>query len=215
MRNAAKDAQEMAARREAMLSTGFRLFAEQGIEPVTMQAVADACGVGVATLYRYYPTKLAFVIAIGTQQWVDYMAEVARRYEEANGPTMNAAEEYAFFLDSFLDLYAHRRDLLLFNHNFDAYVKHEGATAEQMRPYNESVDAFAHKFHVVYEKGLRDGTLRCDVSEQTLFVTSLYTMLAVAAKYADGLVYPADAPVDLTGELVRLRDILYAANVVG
>ena len=46
MRNTEKDELEMAARREAMLREGFRLFAEKGIEPVTMQEVASACGVG-------------------------------------------------------------------------------------------------------------------------------------------------------------------------
>ena len=46
MRNAAKDEIEMTARRESMLKEGFRLFSEKGIEEVSMQEVADACGVG-------------------------------------------------------------------------------------------------------------------------------------------------------------------------
>lgn len=72
MRNAAKDEIEMTARRESMLKDGFRLFSEKGIEEVSMQEVADACGVGVATLYRYYNTKIALVIAIGTQKWEEF-----------------------------------------------------------------------------------------------------------------------------------------------
>lgn len=213
MRNTEKDALEMAARRKNMLDVGYRLFAERGIEAVAMQEVARACGLGIATLYRYFSTKLEFVIAIGTQQWIDYFAEVEQRYAELNGSAMNGAEEYAFFLDTFLDLYERRPELLRFNRNFEAYVQHEGATLEQMQPYNESVDAMARKFHVVYEKGMRDGTLRGNLSEKQLFVTSIYTMLAVGVKYVDGLIYPADAPEDHTEELRLLRDILYAAHV--
>ena len=67
MRNLAKDEVEMAARREAMLAEGFRLFSEKGIDTVSMQEVANACGVGIATLYRYYSTKLALVLAIGAR----------------------------------------------------------------------------------------------------------------------------------------------------
>ena len=52
MRNPEKDEIEMQAKREAMLRNGFRLFAEKGIEPVAMQEVANACRVGIATLYR-------------------------------------------------------------------------------------------------------------------------------------------------------------------
>ena len=214
MRNIEKDALEMAERRKSMLDVGYRLFAERGIEAVAMQEVARECGLGIATLYRYFSTKLEFVIAIGTQQWIDYFVEVEKRYDEVNGSAMNGAEEYAFFLGFFLDLYEHRPELLRFNRNFDSYVQHEGASLEQMQPYNESVDAMARKFHIVYEKGMRDGTLRGDLTEKQLFVTSMYTMLAVAAKYADGLIYPTDAPEDHLEELRLLRDILLGAHVV-
>ena len=50
MRNAAKDEIEMTARRESMLKEGFRLFSEKGIEEVSMQEVAGACGVGSSTM---------------------------------------------------------------------------------------------------------------------------------------------------------------------
>ena len=44
MRNAEKDAAEMAAKREKMLETWFRIFSEQVIEAVSMQDVANAKG---------------------------------------------------------------------------------------------------------------------------------------------------------------------------
>ena len=50
MRNQEKDAIEMAARRQKILETGFKLFSEKTIAAVTMNNVADACGIGVATL---------------------------------------------------------------------------------------------------------------------------------------------------------------------
>lgn len=43
------------------------------------------------------------------------------------------------------------KDVLKFNRNFDTYVKHQECTAEQMRPYNEAVGVFAHKFHMIEE----------------------------------------------------------------
>ena len=35
-----------------MIEQGFRLFAEKGIEPVGMLEVAEACHLGIATIYR-------------------------------------------------------------------------------------------------------------------------------------------------------------------
>ena len=54
MRNGKKDEIRMTAIREDMMAEGFRLFAERGIESVNMKDLADACHVGIATLYRYF-----------------------------------------------------------------------------------------------------------------------------------------------------------------
>ena len=49
MRNTEKDAAKMAERRESILDAGFRLFAEKTIDPVSMNDVAKAAGVGIVT----------------------------------------------------------------------------------------------------------------------------------------------------------------------
>lgn len=92
MRNIAKDEIVMAAKREAMLDEGFRLFAEKGIEVVPMLDVAKACGIGVATLYRYYNTKLALVLAIGTREWEKYGKKALEFRNERNVDSMTAAQ---------------------------------------------------------------------------------------------------------------------------
>ena len=127
---------------------------------------------------------------------------------------MNAAEELDFFLDSFIDLYSSHKDILRFNRNFDSYVKHEGCTEEQMRPYNETVSVFADKFHIVYKKAKEDGTLSINISEKKLFVNSLYIMLSVAGKYAEGLIYPPGYEQDMTEELYILKHMILNAYSV-
>lgn len=69
MRNAAKNARETAVRRQAMLDEGFRLISERGIDSVSMREVASACGLGIATPYRYFQSKLSLAIEIGSTQW--------------------------------------------------------------------------------------------------------------------------------------------------
>lgn len=208
MRNTEKDEIEMAAKREAMLTEGFRLFSENGIEPVSMQQVADACGVGVATLYRYFNTKLLLVIAIGTKKWEEYGVFAMKRRKDMKADEMNAADEFAFFLDFFSDLYKNHRDLLRFNQEFNNYVKHEGATEEQLRPYISSINLLGVFFHSVYEKGKRDGTVRTDLPEGKMFAATCHIMLAVAVRFAQGLLYSADNEKDRTEEFNLLKGMI-------
>ena len=98
--------------------------------------------------------------------------------------------------------------MLRFNRNFDTYVKHQECTAEQMRPYNEAVNVFAKKFRTVYRKAKKDGTIDTRIPEKRLFVNTLYTVLSVAGKYAEGLVYPPDGEHDMTEELLMLKRMI-------
>ena len=79
--------------RQLILETGFRLFAENTIEKITMADVAKAVGVGVATLYRYFNTKQTLVLAVSTWVWKEYLDE-AIGFMEARKST--AAEAFAY-----------------------------------------------------------------------------------------------------------------------
>ena len=208
MRNVEKDERAMGLRREAMLQEGFRLFSQRGIEAVSMQEVASACGLGVATLYRYYNTKLALVLAIGTRQWADYGEYVRRLRRERHADEMTAAEELAFYLDFYRDLYRNHRDLLCFNQDFNNYVQREGATPEQLQPYLQGIDQLGRFFRGLYEKGKRDGTIRTDLPEEKMFAATSHIMLAVAVRYAQGLLFAAENEADRDEEYELLRHML-------
>lgn len=208
MRNAEKDEIEMAAKRERFLDEGFRIFAEQGIEPTLMQDVANASGYGIATLYRYFEKKLGFVIAIGAKKWRDYFEEVENEYVRRGGEMMNAAEELDFYLSMYIMLYREHSDLLRFNQDFNGYVTHEGATREQLGEYLLAIDPFVRKFHKLYEKGQRDGSIRTDEPEKTVFNTTMHIMLAACGRYAQGLVYGGEDEEDLTRELMILKRMI-------
>lgn len=213
MRNVDQDAAEATKRRERLLETGFRLFAEKSIEAVKLQDIAVASGVGIATLYRYFDNKPNLVIEIGTRKWIEYHKEVEKAYQDRGGDKMTAAENLEFYLDCYIELYKSHKDILVFNRNFDTYVKHEGCTKEQMAPYNTAVSEYAKRFHGLYTKGKEDGTLNIKISERKMFINTMYIMLSVASKYAEGLIYPMDYKQDMTEELYMLKRMIMDAYV--
>ena len=201
--NAELNALQKEVTRQRILEAGFRLFAEKGIDKVTMTDVAQEAGIGVATVYRYYSTKAALATGISARTWEQFAIPVIR---EAERRSMTAAEEFSYFLDSFLDLYRKRKDLLRYNQFFNNYIQHEQSTAEAMQPFNDVMTQVAGRFHVMYEKGRRDGTLRTDVPENEMFFASLHLMLAAVARYAAGLVY--DGGLDIEKELLLQKNML-------
>ncbi|MBO2516501.1 MAG: TetR/AcrR family transcriptional regulator [Clostridiales bacterium] len=208
MRNQRKDEIEMAARREAMICAGFRLFSQNGIDTVSMQDIAKECHLGIATLYRYYSTKMELVLDIGTRKWEDYIGFVHSSRKEHHADEMTAAGEFAFYLDFYIDLYQNHRDLLRFNQSMNNYVQHERATPEQLKPYTDAIGRIRQLFYSVYEKGRRDGTLRTDIPADSMFSATAHIMLAVIVRYAQGLLYSADSEPDLINECILLKQMI-------
>lgn len=65
------------ARFEAILRTALELIAERGYEAVSMREIARETGLPIASLYLYFPTKLAIVKAV----WQRYTSSVSERLE--------------------------------------------------------------------------------------------------------------------------------------
>ena len=214
MRNLEKDEIEMTARRQSMLREGFRLFAEKGIELVAMQEIANACGVGIATLYRYYNTKSALVVDIATHKWEEYGEYVKEKRVKRNAIAKTAAENFSFYLDFYIDLYKKHKDLLRFNQNFNNYVAHERISVEQLTSYLQAISGFAEMFHNIYVKGKNDGTIKTDLSEEKMFATTSHIMLAVAVRYAQGLLYASKTEEDRTEEYELLKRMILREYVV-
>ena len=212
MRDKEKDAAEKAARKQSVMESGFRLFSEKGIDLVSMPDVAKASNLGRASLYRYFSTKQELVIAIGAWKWEEYFREAERKFPLKERENWNAVTHLEFYLDSFLDLYRNHKDILRFNHLFNAFVVNERVEAGQMQPYMEIIRKLLSDFHHVYEKAREDHTLRTDISEEMLSSCVLHIMLAAVTRYASGLVFTLKSETgkenDPEDELILLKNML-------
>ncbi len=208
MRDKRKDDAEKAIRRQRAMEAGFRLFSEKGIEAVTMPEVAEASGVGRPSLYRYFSTKLEFVIAIGTWKWEVFLDRYVRTVAPDRRAAMTAAELLRWYMDGYIALYRNHRDILRFNYYFNSYLRNERAGSEQKEPYMRVVAKLREFFHELYERGRTDGTLRCDVSEEVMLSSLFHIMLAAASRYAIGLVYVPEEESETENELIMLEELL-------
>ena len=193
--------------RKTIMEEGFKLYAERGIEVVTLPEVADASIVGRATIFRYFNNKFELVVAIATYKWEEYIKAYRKTVGEADIRKMTGAEYLAFYLNSFLDLYRNHADMLRFNYNFNIFVRNEKGRPEQIQSYMHVVDELGKEFHDLYARGLKDGTLNKEIPEEEMFSSTFHIMLAAVTRYAVGLVYVSEK-TDPEKELVRLKNML-------
>ena len=210
------DLANIAEKKQRIMETGFRLFSEKGIESVSMPEIVAACGIPRASLYRYYATKTDLVIAIGAAQWMKYISARNAAMSQERAERITAAEYFRWYMDSFLDLYRNHSDILRFNYFFNSYIRGANVTEEQMLPYMNVIEELRKGFHGLYEKGMRDGTIKSGISEDSMLAMSFHIMLSAVTRYTIGLVYNRPKRgLDMEEELERLKEMMIREFTVG
>ena len=85
--------------RDATLDTAAALAAQHGLRSVTMSQIAEATGIGRATLYKYFPDVEAILVAWHERHIRNHLQHLARLRDEAGDPGERleaVLEAYAF-----------------------------------------------------------------------------------------------------------------------
>jgi TetR/AcrR family transcriptional regulator, cholesterol catabolism regulator len=84
--------ERQAARRRSILRAGVRLAGRGGFEAVQMREVADAAGVALGTLYRYFPSKVHLLVAIMQDQLQHLHVTLRRKPPTGDDAAQRVAE---------------------------------------------------------------------------------------------------------------------------
>lgn len=209
-RNVERDRREAQQRKDRLIEEGFRLFSKYGIDAVSLQRVADAAEVGAATMYKYFQTKEKLVVAISAKVWSEVWRDVLTRGAPDDLERLTAYQGIALYADQIIFLYQEKPELLYFSSEYKTFICHKGVAEEQLREHLDVLEPIRDLFHRMYERAKVDGSIRTDISEQQMFTTVIITMLSVAERYAQGIVWANDHKSDHTQELVFLKEMLLA-----
>lgn len=111
--------------RALLLETAQRLFAEQGIDSVSMSAIAAEAGLGKGTLYRHFENKTQLCYALLDNDMLDLQERVLRRLQQQGSPYDNLA----WFLEQVAVFIWRNKDLLTVRLSDDAQVSALGYPA--------------------------------------------------------------------------------------
>jgi AcrR family transcriptional regulator len=157
---------DAARNRDALLAVATRTFAASGTEP-SMRAIAREAGVGIATLYRHFPTRESLVDAVYQDQ-VRRLTNGARELLQQLPP----AEAMRQWMDLFGDWLATKHGML---GTLLAMVESGEITVAQTRA--ELLEAIT----TILDAGIAAGDLRADTSAEDI-AASLIGIFTVAGK---------------------------------
>jgi len=103
---------DAARNRIRVLEAAEKLFAERGVDAVTMDDVAGAAGVGKGTLYRRFGDKGGLAMALLDQRERELQERILTGPPPL-GPGAEPADRLGAFIDAYLELLDRQLDLVL------------------------------------------------------------------------------------------------------
>lgn len=207
-RNAERDKLEAERRKTQLIEAGCELFARYGIESVSLSAVAKKADVAASTMYKYFQNKASLAVAISARIWSDVWT-TSREQEGANTlAQMDPYQLFELYANTIIGLYLERPQILRYSANYKTYIRRENVPEGMLGEHLDPLRPIAELFLGSCKAAATGTPVRTDVSPEKMFSFLALTMLTMAERYAQGLVWtevPKGAHAD---DLVQLKNLL-------
>lgn len=207
-RNAERDKLEAERRKTQLIEAGFELFARYGIESVSLSAVAKKADVAASTMYKYFQNKASLAVAISARIWSDVWT-TSREQQGANTlAQMDPYQLFELYANTIIGLYLERPQILRYSANYKTYIRRENVPEGMLGEHLDPLRPIAELFLGSCKVAATGTPVRADVSPEKMFSFLALTMLTMAERYAQGLVWtevPEGAHAD---DLMQLKNLL-------
>ena len=142
------------------------MFLENGLDNVQMQDIADAEGIGIATLFRYFPKKDRLIVAVAAAN----LEKSIDMYRKLAGSNHSAYERLEHVLD-YLTRDDHLQSEVKFREAFESYASFAKSPLEGIQDYIDTQKEIATIFMGIVDAGLTDGSIRTDIPVKEALIT--------------------------------------------
>lgn len=207
-RNAERDKLEAERRKTQLIEAGFELFARYGIESVSLSAVAKKADVAASTMYKYFQNKASLAVAISARIWSDVWTTSREQQGADTLAQMDPYQLFEVYANTIIGLYLERPQVLRYSANYKTYIRRENVPEGMLGEHLDPLRPIAELFLGSCKAAVASTPVRTDVSPEKMFSFLALTMLTMAERYAQGLVWtevPEGAHAD---DLVQLKNLL-------
>ncbi|MGE6492207.1 TetR/AcrR family transcriptional regulator [Exiguobacterium sp. NPDC077395] len=162
-----KRQQNKEERIQLIIREAERLFLENGFEKVQMQDIADAAGIGIATLFRYFPKKDQLIVAAAVKN----LQPTLERFEQFVDEEGTAYERLEVILNHFFEMQLERTDHARFREAFESYASFVATPLPGIETYIDVQRRIMQTLEPLIEDGKRDGSFRPNIDVKVTIVT--------------------------------------------
>ncbi|MCG3088978.1 TetR/AcrR family transcriptional regulator [Sporosarcina cyprini] len=188
-----------------ILQAAYKVFVEKGFEWATMQDVAEEAGLGVATVFRYFPKKNKLIIAVIVKLLQERLTSFERIYESEG----TCYEKFEMLLNHFIKV----SDSVLWNdmkllEAFETYAAFAQEPLEDIADYHQAYANITNVIAKIIEEGKHDGSIRSDVANaETLgAISNIFGLFTRKLSFFES-VQMGDMVILPIEQALRIRDI--------
>lgn len=163
-------------RKNDVITAAKAVFSEKSIEKATMQDIAVKAEVGVASVYRYYTTKIELVMEVAKDYW-----EKELHFDEVL-LFGTGIEQTTQIINQLYQQLTKSPDMLLFMDQLDAFMISNENAQYPMAAYKKMMASNIARLIQVIEKGKQDGTIRKDIQSEEAGYTCVDLFVTLAQK---------------------------------
>ena len=193
-------------RLERAIEVSAQLFLKHGIETVKMTDIADECGIGVATLYRYFGTKNGITIAAMTYMWNELNKMFSGIFESEVFLAQSGIKQVSDLMRMFVVLYQAHPGFMRLLAEFDLMLVSDAIPKNELKDYERSIINFYPVFEKSYMTGINDGTVREIPNIKLFYLSYAHTLMELSKKLIQGELLPNDDFSNAEDELNTILD---------
>ena len=190
------------------IEVSSQMFLRNGIESVKMTDIADECGIGVATLYRYFGTKTGITIATMTHLWEELKKMFGDVFDSPVFKKQTGLKQCSDLMRMFIVLYEAHSAFMKLLGEFDLMIIRENVPKDKLVDYEKSVLNFYPVFESAYLAGLEDGSVREIENFQLFYLSFAHSFMELSKKLIKGEILPSD---DFSVATKELETVINAA----
>lgn len=153
---------------QKIIAAAKNCFYKRGLSDVQMKDIAEKAGVGVATVFRYFPKKDELIVAVATES----LDAVEAEFQRIAAMPLSAFERLEMLLDTLLgSQQADSHQAGRFREAFESYASFQTAALPGIDYYLERQNDIMNNLAPLIEAGQKDGSIRQDIPAKPLLIT--------------------------------------------